>query len=455
MIFEQIRSEGLAHYSYIVGDKNKAAVIDPRRDIEVYLDIASENDLDITHVFETHRNEDYVIGSVELKDAVDAEIYHSKGLDFRYGNPVEEGDRFSVGTLVFEVLETPGHTDESISLILRIPESPQDPYMVFTGDALFAGDVGRTDLYGFKERERLAKNLYESLHDKLLKLEDGTIVCPAHGEGSVCGESINDQPVTTIGYEKRNNPLLDLSLEEFIAVKKDEKIHRPPYFRKMEDYNKNGAPLLGRKNQLDPISCESLKKLTEEEAQVVDIRSPSSFAGGHIPDSINIWRGGLPFFIGWVLDYDDPIILIDDFNLGINEAAKHFTRLGYDNLKGYLAGGFSSWFKEGNDVRTLNIWTVHDLKGRIEDEDLFLLDVRTDKVWQEEAHIPRAKHIYIGDLANNLEDVPTDKHIVIYCDTGFKTNVAASILLKNDYENITALIGGFMAWETLGYPVEE
>lgn len=454
MIFEHIRSEGLAHNSYLVGSRREAALIDPKRDCWEYLDIARENELKITHIFETHRNEDYVIGSLELSEIVDAEIYHGPNLDFEYGNTVKEGDIFEIGSLKLKILETPGHTDESISIIIEDPDVSNDPYMVFTGDALFAGDVGRTDLYGYDERERMANTLYSTLHNKLLQLNDGTIVCPAHGQGSVCGEEISDHPITTIEYEKKNNPLLQLDKDEFIEKKKNEMIDVPPYFSKMEKYNKSGAPILHNLPELDVLSVDELKEYKDKGAQIVDIRSPSSFSGGHIPNSIHIWREGLPFFIGWMLNYEDPIILVDDFNQNLQEAIRHFVRLGYDNITGYLEDGFSTWFKEGERMGTVKTWTAHDLKENLEDENLFVLDVRNDKSWKTEDHIPGAEHVYVGELEDNIEKIPDNKTIVIYCDSGFKTSLAASLLKRNGFEDIVSMLGGMIAWENKGYPLK-
>ncbi|MFW6040597.1 MAG: MBL fold metallo-hydrolase [Thermoplasmatota archaeon] len=453
MIFEQIRAEGIAHNSYLIGSKGEASVIDPKRDCWDYLDLTKEHDLTITHIFETHRNEDYVIGSLELKEVVKAEIYHGPNLDFGYGNTVREGDKFTVGSLEFEIIETPGHTDESISILLIDKDVSKDPYMVFTGDALFAGDVGRTDLYGKEERERLAKTLYESLHKKLLKLDDEVIVCPAHGKGSVCGEEISDRPFTTIGYERKNNPRLRLDKKQFIKVKKNEMIHIPPYFKKMEYYNKNGVPILHRPPNLKSIDVEELKELEGGAVQIVDIRSPTSFSGGHIPGSLNIWRKGLPFFIGWVLKYDDPIVLIDDFNIELDKALNHFIRLGYDNIYGYLSEGFSNWFMNGEEVETVDIISVHDFK-KILDEDVFILDVRSDKTWKSEKHIPGAVHIYVGEIFDNLEKIPHNRRVYIYCDSGFKTSLAASMLKREDYQNITSVLGGMSAWDKMKYPLE-
>ncbi|MDD1697475.1 MAG: MBL fold metallo-hydrolase, partial [Methanoregula sp.] len=208
MLFERIVSEGIAHNSYLIGSGGRAAVIDPRRDCDIYLEIARRNELVITHIFETHRNEDYTVGSVELQQRCEAEIFHGAKMAFAYGKPVYEGDRFTVGSLVVSVLETPGHTEESISLVVQDTDVSDQPYMVFSGDTLFAGDIARTDFYGQERKAEMAKKIYESIVQKILPLGDGVILCPAHGAGSICGGEIADYPFTTLGYEKKTNPQL-------------------------------------------------------------------------------------------------------------------------------------------------------------------------------------------------------------------------------------------------------
>ena len=246
MLFERIVSEGIAHNSYFIGSGGRAVVIDPRRDCDIYLRIASRNKLTITHIFETHRNEDYVIGSLELKERCGAEIYHGAQLAFAYGNPIRDGDRFQVGSLEFLALETPGHTEESISLALYDREISDRPYMIFCGDTLFSGAIGRTDFFGQERKAEMAAKIYDSISKKILPLGDGVIVCPAHGAGSICGSDIADHPFTTIGYEKETNRELAQGRESFISQRSAESPYYPPYFREMEKNNLEGARILHR-----------------------------------------------------------------------------------------------------------------------------------------------------------------------------------------------------------------
>lgn len=449
MIFEKIVSSGLAHNSYFIGSAGEACVIDPRRDCSIYPERAVHHNVKITHIFETHRNEDYVIGSVELAEITGARIYHGAHLNFAYGTPVKENDTFNVGNLKLEILETPGHTDESISIILKDLDIADDVYMVFTGDALFAGEVGRTDMYSPDETERLSTALYESLFEKLLPLGDGVIVCPGHGAGSVCGVKLSDHPFTTIGYEKKTNPALQFDKKEFVTHKLNEKLYMPPYFKKMEEYNQNGPPLLHGLPAVQPLSPKTIK---DSSAQILDVRNPPSFSGAHIPDSINIWKNGVPLFTGWMFNYQSPIVIVDESN-DITDVVRYLVRMGYDNIKGYLAGGFPAWIKSSFAMGMIDTWSVHDLNQNLT-EDIFLLDVREITNFKEDGYIKGAHHIYVGELPHKLDDIPKDAHVVVYCDSGFKTSVATSFLKLKGYNMLTNVLGGTIAWKKAGYPLE-
>lgn len=454
MIFEKIVSEGLAHNSYIIGSGGTAAVIDPKRDIEEYIDLSQKNDFNIKYIFETHRNEDYVIGSKELKNRTGAEIYHGSKLDFKYGKSAKENDTFDLGLLKLEILETPGHTDESISITVKDKKISDDVFIVFTGDALFAGDTGRIDLYGEKQRNKLSEKLYNSLHKKILPLGDGVIICSAHGQGSVCGGEISDHEYTTIGYEKKTNKTLSKSKNDFIEYKTNEHHYIPPYFKQMENYNKNGPKVLDKLPHLKGLAVREVKHSLSKKAQILDIRSPTSFAGGYIPGSLNIWRNGIPMFSGYFLDYTHPIIIVDDFNENIKDITKKLIRLGYDNIQGYLKKGFSTWANSNEEIATIDTWTPKKLNKNLDDETIYILDVRNISNWTKPGHIRNANQIYVGELEKNLDKIPKNKNIVVYCDSGFKTSIASSYLKKKNYPKITNLSGGILAWENAGYELK-
>jgi len=455
MFFERIVSEGIAHTSYFIGSGDVAAVIDPRRDCDIYLEIASRNEQTITHIFETHRNEDYVIGSLELRARCGAEIFHGSTMAFAYGKPVKEGDRFTLGSVEFSVLETPGHTEESISLVLRDSEVDDQPYMVFSGDTLFAGEIARTDFFGQERKAEMAEKIFSSITDKILPLGDGVILCPAHGAGSVCGEEIADHPITTIGYEKKTNPSLKQGHNQFVSRRVTESPYFPPYFRQMESINRDGAPILSRLPELHHLSIQKVNTLRKSGCQIVDIRSPTSFGAGHIPGSLSIWREGLPLFLGWFLDYQRPIVIVDDFNLDLDRMYRHFIRLGYDNVAGILSGGFPAWTKAAQDIGTVPTCSVQQLKDRLEKEKPFLLDVRDIKNWREFGHIPKAHHIFVGELPQHLDEIPKKEPVVVYCDAGYKGSLASSILTMKQYSHLTNLLGGMTAWNRAGFQNEK
>jgi hydroxyacylglutathione hydrolase len=452
MIFEKIVSEGLAHNSYLIGSGSVAAIIDPRRDIDVYLNRLRKKNLLLKYIFETHRNEDYLVGSLDLARMTGAEIYHGTRYKFGYGKGVKEGVTFALGTLEIEIRETPGHTEESISLVVRESTMPDDALLVFTGDALFAGDVGRTDFYPDR-MDQMAGALYDSIWEKILTLGDGVAVFPAHGEGSVCGEAISDRDITTTGYERKTNPLLRMNREEFVQYKVKEHHYYPPYFHRMEVANTNGAPSLLQVPVLTPISVQEIRSYREKGAQLVDIRAPTCFGGGYIQGSVSIWREGLPSFIGWMLDDKNPIILIDDFNLKLEQVIRMFLREGYDNLIGYLQGGFSAWNKAGEEMGVIPQWTPRKLAERMQDS-LFILDVRNVVDREEAGHIPGSRHRYIGELRENLHEVPKDRQIVTYCDGGFKGNMAATILHNQGF-SVANLSGGIAGWKNQKLPLEK
>lgn len=451
MFFERIVSDGIAHNSYIIGDGETAAVIDPRRDGEIYPGIAARNGCAITHIFETHRNEDYVTGSTALAERCRAGIYHGAAMDFAYGNAVHDGDTFRFGSLSLQVLETPGHTEESISLVVRDTESGDVPLMVFSGDTIFAGDIARTDFFGNDRKGEMAEKIYDSIM-KIFALGDGVILCPAHGAGSVCGGDIADRPFTTVGYEKSTNPLIRRGKDVFVSRRKTESPYRPPYFRTMERYNHDGAPRVPLPDPR-PLTPAGLEKLRKSRCQILDIRAPGGFAAGHIPGSLSLWRTGISSYAGWFLTCEDPVVIIDDFNQNIGEVTRQLFRLGYDRIEGILAGGIGTWFRNGGEIGTLRTCTVFGLRERLERERVFLLDVRDIRNRHNQGFIPGSHHTYLGELPGHLDAIPHDLPVIIYCDAGFKSATAASILAMHQYRDITTLLGGMSAWMRAGLPI--
>jgi hydroxyacylglutathione hydrolase len=378
MFIETIRSEGLAHLSYLIGHGGKAAVIDPRRDCRIYIERALRHGARIDYIFETHRNEDYVIGSPELSGLTGARIYHGTQLDFRYGNPAAEGDSFELGDLALKVIETPGHTFESISIAVIDRSSGNEPIGVFTGDALFVGDVGRTDFFPGRDEE-VAGLLHDSIFKKLLPLGDHVILFPAHGAGSVCGESMAEREFSTLGYEKRFNPALrKKDRNAFIEHKAGERHYQPPYFKQMEKYNLNGtaSPLQGLPFAA-PLDANEFEAKIKQGALILDARSPEAIGGALIPGSLGIPLGMIPAFAGWFLPYERDIVMVLHDSAEAEKAVRYLLRLGYDRIAGFLEEGLFAWETSGRRYHTIPAVHAEELVRRIEAKEAFtLLDVR-------------------------------------------------------------------------------
>jgi len=451
MILEKVKSEGLAQLSYFVGSEDEAIVIDPRRDCRVYIDIAQREGMKIRNIFETHRNEDYVIGSLELAHLTGAKIYHGPGLAFKYGEMLKDGQELCVGKMKMTAIHTPGHTDESMSYALADLDGGEEPIVVFAGDALFVGDVGRTDLYGPKEATRMAENLYNSIFNKLLPLGDGVMLCPAHGAGSVCGGAISEREESTLGLERILNPVLQKNKEEFIEFKVSEHHETPPYFRKMEQCNLYGPPLLGHLPNPDPLSSKELQYQMKLGAVVVDTRTPPAFGGAHVGGSLSIRLNRLSLYAGWVLPYDKPITLVLENSQDLELAVRYLIRLGYDQIVGYLRDGIDAWYKGALPTEQLGLLTVQELKKRLDrGDDFVVLDVREKSKW-DGGHLKGASHIYAGHVERRLDEIPADRAIVVICNTGNHASLVASILRRRGYREVYNLLGGMAAWQDAEY----
>ena len=450
MFLEKIKSEGLAHLSYILGDKAEAVVIDPRRDCGVYLDIAAREGAQITRIYETHRNEDYVVGSIDLARRTGATIHHGGALDFKYGNAVSEGDSFDVGDLRLQVLETPGHTMESISLVITDRNFGETPVGVFTGDALFVGDVGRTDFYPDRARE-VAGMLYDSIFGKLLPLGDQTILYPGHGAGSVCGDNMASREFSTLGHEKRNNPVLQKSNREaFIEYKVAEDHGQPSYFRKMEQYNKEGAPPLDVLPRPRPMNPQQVSDACENGAIIVDLRSPESFSAAFIPNSLSMPLKMLPAYAGYLLDYEHDLLLVPETHDQIALAVQQLVRMGYDRLAGYLKGGLNSWEASGRIFDTIGSVHAGDLEDRLKRRESFtLLDVRKNTEFKKE-RLAGSTHIFLGNLRDRLDELDRDRPAVTFCGSGIRAIIAASILKRHGFQEVENCLGSMEACINIG-----
>ncbi len=455
MKLQTIKSEGIAHNSYYLSDNGEAVVIDPRRDCEIYTSLAGEECAQIKYILETHRNEDYVIGSLELQNMTEAEIGHSNALGFKYGeHNLVDGDILNVGNIKIKALYTPGHTNESLCYIVY-PLGGNEALMVFTGDTLFAGSVGRTDLYGKAVQPSQAEKLYISLHEKLLPLGDHMLVYPAHGEGSVCGHGISNQEPTTIGYEKKTNPYLQLGKEEFIKKSISAELVVPRYFKNMENLNLKGPPLLSDLSYPKPLSLQVFEEeMQQHNMTIIDTRMPYAYAASHIPGSLSIWLGGTSVYPGWLLDTDQYIIFIHERPDDIDKAAARLHRLGFDNMCGYLCGGMNTWQEAGKPISHTGAMGVFELKEKMAKKEVLLLDVREPHEWKEDGYIEGAQLMFFADLPDKAPSLPQDKPLAAICSVGNRTSIAASLLEKAGFKNISNVLGGMTAWTNLNYPTK-
>lgn len=454
MKLKVVKSEGLAHNSYFFSDGNEAVVVDPRRDCEIYAQLAKEECIKIKYILETHRNEDYVVGSLELQNMTEAEIGHSNALPFKYGeHNLSDRDVLNVGSLRIKVLYTPGHTDESLCYTVY---RGSEPVLVFTGDTLFAGSVGRTDLYGKLVQQTQVEKLYNSLHEKLLSLGDGVLVYPAHGAGSVCGHSISGQEPTTMGYEKKTNPYLKLGKEDLIKKSASEELIVPRYFKTMEEYNLNGPPLLTELDYPKPMSLSEF----EEESQnplvlTVDTRLPYAFAGSHIPNSLSLWIGGTSVYPGWLLDIKQYIVFVHERSTDIDIVTPRLRRLGFDNMCGFLCRGMNEWQEAGKPFSSFGTMTVTELRDKLAKGEVRLLDVREPSEWKEDGVVEGAERLHFPDVLDKANSLPRDKPWVVTCSVGNRSSIACSILERNGFQNISNMLGGMTAWYNRGYPTKE
>ena len=454
MFLEKVKSEGLAHLSYILGHEGQAVVIDPRRDCQVYIDIAQRHEAQITQVFETHRNEDYVVGSSDLARRTGAKIYHGKNLDFAYGNPVSEGDTFELGHIKLTILETPGHTFESISLVLRDTSFGEQPLAVFTGDLLFIGSVGRTDFFPDRHRE-VAGLQYDGIFDKVLPLGDQVILYPAHGSGSVCGSDMAEREFSTLGYERENNPDLDFrSREEFIEYKLKENPKKPPYFRKMEQLNQQAPPPMDFLPGPAPMSADRFDRAIKDGMICLDLRSPEAFAGAFIPGSLAIPLDLIPAYGGYFLPYGRKIGLVVSSQMDVDTAVRHLVRIGFTDIVGYLAGGLHTWEISGKAYDRIVAVHIDELTRRFKEKESFtLLDVREEEELKQTGIFPEALHVFLGDLPNQLHRVPKDKPVTTFCGSGMRAIIAASILKQNGFEQVEDNLGSMAACHAAGCPI--
>ncbi|WP_341938728.1 MBL fold metallo-hydrolase [Marinimicrobium sp. C2-29] len=453
MKMQRIETPGIAHYAYLIADGAQAALFDPGRFVEPYFEAARNLGARITHIVETHRQEDFAMGSAYLAEQTGAKIVNGNFDTFEHGEMrLNDGDTFTVGELTIKALHTPGHTPESMSYAVYPPSD--EAWCVLTGDALFYGTTGRTDLPDADKAVENAGLLYDVVQDKLASLPDTTLVLPAHGPGSVCGSGMAEKPFSTIGEEKRYNEVFTLNRDQFSRKKGGERNPRPPFFRIMERVNKKGGlPPLARTEAVPLLSAAEFAEQSQEKL-VVDTREPEGFAGGHLTGSHSIWFGGLPVFGGWVGDENTSIFLVTDRTEDVYGAAKHLARIGIDHVDGALTGGFGTWRSSGKPIEASGTITPETLKEY--QRELQVLDVREEDEFAG-GHIPGALNMYVGYLAERLKELPLerDRPVVVTCGVGHRAGLGVSILLRAGFTDVRNLLGGMKAWKALELPLED
>lgn len=454
MYFKQFYLGCLAHASYLIGSDGEAAVVDPQRDVDQYLEEAARQGLEIKYVLETHLHADFVSGHRELAERTGAKIvFGSKaGVTFDHLE-VHDGDILKIGAASLKILETPGHTPESISVLLTDPDEPGKPMKVLTGDTLFIGDVGRPDLAGGKgfSAEQMAGMLYESLHRKLLTLPDDTEVYPAHGAGSMCGRNISSDTSSTIGQQRQfNYALKPMRKEEFVKMMTTDLPEAPAYFSQDAEMNRTGATVLRELPAPEELSPAEFKRVAESGHLVLDVRPAAQFGNGHVPGAVNIGLGGqFASWAGTLIKRGTPILLVAEDREGVDEAVQRLARVGIERVKGFLGGGMYAWDKAGQAVRMIPQMPVDELRHQLDEGRPWqLLDVRRPNEYSG-GHAPGFVSVPLPRLEEEVGKFDPERPIAVMCQGGYRSSAATSILAKHGVKNVYNVVGGFTAWSNL------
>ncbi|HET7442016.1 MAG TPA: MBL fold metallo-hydrolase [Terriglobales bacterium] len=453
MYFEQFYLGCLAHASYMLGSEGEAVVIDPQRDVDIYLRAVQEQKLKISHIFETHLHADFVSGHKELAARTGAKIYigAKAGAAFTHV-PLRDGFELKVGNTRIQALETPGHTPESTCLVVIDDEKSARPWAVLTGDTLFIGDVGRPDLSKSHTPQELAGLLYDSLHKKLMTLPDDVLVYPAHGAGSLCGRNMRAERSSTIGTERLTNYALQIrTREEFIQQLTSNLPARPEYFLQDAEINREGAGALTDLPPLRALAPAELKTLMEQGIPALDVRPGDRFAEGHVPGSINIALSGqFATWAGTVLGISAKPVLIADSDQQIEEARMRLARVGIEDVRGYLVGGVDAWKAAGCSVAQMPQLTVDELHARLQSNGLRVLDVRREAEWQA-GHLAEADWWPLDKFKTALPQLDKHAPTAVHCKSGYRSMIACSLLKRAGYD-VSNVIGGFDAWQKANLP---
>ncbi|MEA3332201.1 MAG: rhodanese-like domain-containing protein [Pseudomonadota bacterium] len=460
MFFQQFKVEGLGCLSYMIGcpQAGSAIVVDPKRDIDDYLRAAQINKMKITGIIETHVHADHISGAAELKYQTGAPIHIGAGSPVDYDHlPLHDGDEIVIGNAKIRVIATPGHTPNSISLALTDLVRGDLVEMLLTGDLLFVGSIGRPDLAGGELIEEQIRNAYHSLRVKLDEFPDYVEVYPAHGAGSLCGAGISAKPSSTLGFERLTNPFMQLDFEDFKIQLSQNTPHRPINFTHIINSNLKGQELIEKLpliSEYKPLTCKKFLE-TDPSNILIDLREATAFGGAHIPGSFNIGMApNSATWIGNVVKPESEILLLANNHQEIETATTMFRRVGYDNIRGCIIG-LSSWILAAEETGFLPQISVHSLHHvREKYDNHMVLDVRNEQEWQT-GHIEKAEHLALPELINQGFNRNLDQHISVICMSGYRSNIAASILKQQGYKNVYSVIGGMSTWKAAGYKLEK
>lgn len=462
MFFKQFYLQGLGHASYLIGSEEtgEALLFDPQRQVEGYFDEARNQELHISFALDSHGHNDYLSGLTEAAQRGDVQLLASVAADARYDHrPLHDGELFELGEVGFEVLHTPGHTPEHISLLVYDHQASADvPALLLSGGALLVGDLARPDLLGGREQtEEAAKVFCHTIQTKILDLPDHVEVFPTHVAGSLCGGNIGSRLSTTVGFERRANEILSrvASKTEFVeqCLRLDNLPAVPPYWKRMRAQNLAGVAPLGVLRDPPALQPDAVTKAIQDGAVVLDTRSPEAFGGGHIPGALNVGQG--PAFATWagtVLDADAEIVLVLDSPEDLWTVTWDLLRIGYRLPLGWLAGGMLAWRTAALEIARLEQVTIHELQRRMDQAELDVLDIRQPAEWAA-GHIDGARFITGAELPDRLGDVPsTGKPLAVTCGSGYRSSVSASLIAAATDREVVNVLGGMAAWDAADYP---
>jgi glyoxylase-like metal-dependent hydrolase (beta-lactamase superfamily II)/rhodanese-related sulfurtransferase len=482
MYFKQFYLACLAHASYLIGSNGEAAVVDPQRDIDQYLTEAAEQGLTIKYVIETHLHADFVSGHTELADRTGAKIVFGSNANTVFSSlAVKDQDEIKLGTVILKFIETPGHTPESISILVTDTAESNQPQKVLTGDTMFIGDVGRPDLVGSKgiSAEQMAGMLYDSLHEKLLRLSDDVEVYPAHGAGSLCGRNISSETTSTIGEQRRfNYALKPMPKSEFVRMMTADLPEAPSYFSRDAEINRTGTGSLDELRQTRGLGAEEVARLADT-ALLLDVRSASAFGAGHIRGSMNIGLAGkFASWAGALIPTGKQIVLVADNPADVDEAVVRLARVGIENVAGFLSDGIYAWDRAGLPLSTIAQIPVDELRDRISEASrpgnelpgdllqvqraqvdrvsenrLQLIDVRGPGEYAG-GHVPGAVNLALPRLMDRIDQLAKDSPVAIVCASGYRSSIATSLLERHGFSELYNVVGGTNAWASAGYELE-